>query len=155
MHLTTTRRGRTNLGRRRSADTGTASDVGEAVGARGRPRIGRIVAASMSAGLLAAVALAAAPFVPADEEGVTGATLLGCALGWALVAALSVRSAEPQRWALAPALFLGASGVVVLVAPAAFVHGLLAWVWPPVLIVVVGWTLAQARRELPGGPDGG
>lgn len=148
MHLTTTRRGRTNLSPRQPAVAAVTSDADEDAGARHRPRIGRIVVASMATGLLAAVGLAAAPFVPADEEGVTGAALVGFALGWALLAARSIRSSEPQRWALAPALFLGSAGVVVLFAPAAFVHDVLAWVWPPVLIVVVGWTFVQARRQV-------
>ena len=69
----------------------------------------------MAAGLLAAVVLAAAPFIPATEEGFTGAVLLGFALGWALLAVLSIRfSDQPQRWAAAPALFMGVAGVIVL-----------------------------------------
>lgn len=131
-----------------AAVTGIASPGDEGDRDRNHPRIGRIVVASMAAGVLAAAALAAAPFVPADEEGVTGAALLGFALGWALLAALSIRSSEPQLWAIAPALFLGLAGVVVVVAPTAFVHDVLAWVWPPALLVLVSWTFVQARRRL-------
>ena len=62
---------------------------------------------SMAAGLIAAVVLVAVPFVPAKENVVTGVALLGFALGWALLAVLSVRfSDQPQRWAAAPATFL-------------------------------------------------
>jgi hypothetical protein len=65
-----------------------------------KSRIGLIVAASLAAGLIAAVVLVAAPFVPAEENAVTGVVLLGFALGWALLAVLSTRfSGQPQRWA--------------------------------------------------------
>ena len=65
-----------------------------------KSRIGSIVALSMAAGLIVAVALVAAPFVPASENVLTGVVLLGFALGWALLAVLSVRfSDQHQRWA--------------------------------------------------------
>jgi hypothetical protein len=48
-----------------------------------KTRIGLIVAISVAAGLIAAVALVAAPFVPADGNALTGVVLLGFALGWA------------------------------------------------------------------------
>src|SRR5690349_12292411 len=65
-------------------------------------RIGWIVVLSLAAGLMAAAALVAAPFMPARENVLTGAVLLGFGLGWALVATLSVRfSGHPQRWAAA------------------------------------------------------
>ena len=116
---------------------------------RGRAGIGRIILASMAAGLLAAVALAAAPFIPASEDGVTGAVLLGFALGWALLAVLSTRfSDQPQRWAAAPALFMGLSGVIALTGSDAFVHDALAWVWPLALLALVVWMFVQARRHL-------
>ena len=56
-----------------------------------KSRIGLIVAGSMAAGLIVAVVLVAAPFIPAEENVVTGVVLLGFALGWALLAVLSVR----------------------------------------------------------------
>ena len=116
---------------------------------RDRARIGWIVLGSMAAGLLAAVVLAAAPFMPPTEEGVTGAVLIGFAVGWALLAVLSTRfSDQPQRWAAAPALFMGVSGVIVMRGSTWFVHEVLAWVWPPALLVLVIWMFAQARRQL-------
>lgn len=70
-----------------------------------------VVAASMAAGLAAAVLLVAAPFAPAEENVLTGMVLLGFALGWALLAVLSVRfSDQPQRWAAAPAAFMAGHG---------------------------------------------
>jgi hypothetical protein len=61
-------------------------------GPRPRGKIGRIVAGSLATGLLAAVLLAFAPFIPAEEPAVTGAVLCGFAIGWAMLAVLSVRS---------------------------------------------------------------
>jgi hypothetical protein len=49
---------------------------------RAKGRIGWIVALSIAAGLIAAVALIAAPFVPATENAITGVVLLAFALGW-------------------------------------------------------------------------
>ena len=77
-----------------------------------RSRIGLIVAASMAAGLTAAALLVVAPLAPAEEHTLTGMVLLGFAVGWALLAVLSVRfSDQPQRWAAAPAVFMAVVGV--------------------------------------------
>ena len=62
-------------------------------------RIGLIVAASLATGLVAALALVAAPFIPAKENVLAGVVLLAFALGWSLLAVLSIRfSDQPQRW---------------------------------------------------------
>ena len=95
-----------------------------------RGRIGWIVAASLAPGLVAALLLAAAPFIPAEEPAVTGAVLCGFALGWAMLAVLSVRfTDQPQRWAAAPALLMGLGGLL-LVSFGAPVEQVLNWVWP-------------------------
>jgi len=113
-----------------------------------RSRIGLIVAASMAAGLTAAALLVAAPFAPAEEHRLTGMVLLGFALGWALLAVLSVQfSDQPQRWAAAPAAFMAVVAVALLVGSGA-VQNLLGWVWPPALLVLVVWMFLRARREL-------
>ena len=53
-----------------------------------------------------------APFISPDENDVTGAVLCGFALGWAMLAVLSVRfTDQPQRWAGVPALFMGVGGL--------------------------------------------
>ena len=96
-----------------------------------RGHIGWIVAGSLATGLVAALLLVAAPFIPAEESGVTGAVLCGFALGWAMLAVLSVRfTDQPQRWAAAPALFMGLGGLL-LVGFGSSVHQVLNWVWPP------------------------
>jgi hypothetical protein len=96
-----------------------------------RGHIGWVVAGSLATGLVAAFLFAAAPFVPAEERAVTGAVLCGFALGWAMLAVLSVRfTDQPQRWAAAPALFMGVGGLL-LVGFGAPVDQVLSWVWPP------------------------
>ncbi len=110
--------------------------------------IGLIVVGSLGTGLVAAVLLVFAPFVPVDGSAVTGAVLCGFALGWAMLAVLSVRfSDQPQQWAAAPALFMGLGGVLLLAFGGA-VDGALAWVWPPALLALVIWMIVRARRQL-------
>lgn len=110
--------------------------------------IGLMVAGSLVTGVLAALLLAAAPFIPATESGVTGAILVGLALGWAMVAVLSVRfTDQPQRWAFAPALFMGLGGFLLLVFGSPL-HEVLAWVWPPALLVLAVWMIFQSKRQL-------
>jgi pimeloyl-ACP methyl ester carboxylesterase len=113
-----------------------------------RGKIGWIVAGSLATGLLAALLLAAAPFIPAEEPAVTGAVLCGFALGWAMLAVLSVRfTDQPQRWALAPALFMGVGGLL-LVGFGASVDQVLNWVWPPGMLVLAVWMLVRVHRQL-------
>lgn len=115
--------------------------------------IGWMAAGSLATGVLAALLLAAAPVIPATESSVTGAILLGLALGWAMLAVLSVRfTDQPQGWAAAPALFMGLGGSLLL-AFGSPMQEVLAWVWPPALLVLVVWMVVKARRQLrsPGG----
>jgi pimeloyl-ACP methyl ester carboxylesterase len=115
------------------------------------PRQGNLagmVAVSSVAGVVAALLLVAAPFVPAEESALTGAVLCGSALGWAMLAALSVRfTDQPLRWAAVPAAFMGVGGLLLLLAGSA-VRELLDWVWPPALLVLVVWMTIRVRREL-------
>src|SRR5829696_4399798 len=114
-----------------------------------RGQIGWIVAGSLATGLLAAFLLAAAPFIPAEERAVTGAVLCGFALGWAMLAVLSVRfTDQPQRWAAAPALVMGLGGLL-LVGFGAPVPQVLDWVWPPAMLALAVWMLAGVHRQLP------
>jgi pimeloyl-ACP methyl ester carboxylesterase len=113
-----------------------------------RGHIGWIVAGSLATGLVAAVLLAAAPFVPAEERAVTGAVLCGFALGWAMLVVLSVRfTDQPQRWAVAPALFMGLGGLL-LVGFGSPVDQVLDWVWPPAMLVLAVWMLVCVHRRL-------
>src|SRR5829696_8734871 len=111
-------------------------------------RIGLVVVISMAAGLIAAAVLVAIPVIPAKENVLTGVVLLGFALGWALLAVLSVRfSDQPQRWAVAPAAFMGLAGLASLSGSAAM-QAVFSWVWPPVLFGLVVWAFFRARRQL-------
>src|SRR3954447_24667669 len=115
----------------------------------GGARIGWVVAGSLVIGLVAALLLPFAPFVPAEESAVTGAVLCGFALGWAMLAVLSVRfTDQPQRWAAVPALFMGLGGLL-LIAFGSSVHPVLDWVWPPALLALAIWMFVRVHRELP------
>jgi pimeloyl-ACP methyl ester carboxylesterase len=106
------------------------------------------VAGSLAAGFAAALVL---PFLPVDTVDVDFATatvLFGFALGWALLAVLTTRfTDQPQRWAVAPAIFMALSGALALLAPDGVVNAL-GWVWPPALVVLVIWVWTRAKREL-------
>jgi pimeloyl-ACP methyl ester carboxylesterase len=130
----------------------TPDDTGQVRPDDGNParkgHIGRIVAGSLATGVVAALLLVAAPFIQVQENDVTGAVLWGFALGWAMLAVLSVRfSDQPQRWAVVPAVFMGMSGLL-LVAFGSGVADVLHWVWPPALLALVVWMTAQAHRQL-------
>jgi peptidoglycan/LPS O-acetylase OafA/YrhL len=113
-----------------------------------RGQIGWVVAGSLATGLVAALLLVAAPFIPAEERAVTGAVLCGFALGWAMLAVLSVRfTDQPQRWAVAPALFMGGGGLL-LVSFGAPVDQVLNWLWPPALLGLAVWMLVCVHRQL-------
>ncbi|HEY0645398.1 MAG TPA: hypothetical protein VGD39_18425, partial [Nocardioides sp.] len=72
------------------------------------------MAASLATGVLAALLLVFAPFVAVTTTAITGAVLCGFALGWAILLGLSHRFTDrPQRWAAAPALFMGVGGLLL------------------------------------------
>jgi pimeloyl-ACP methyl ester carboxylesterase len=128
--------------------TDKGHDRPDRTGGGQRGHIGWIVAGSLAAGLVAALLFVAAPFIPADDSGVTGAVLCGFALGWALLAVLSVRFTDrPQRWAAAAALFMGLSGLLLVVFGSG-VDEVLKWVWPPALLALVIWMAVRVRRQL-------
>src|SRR4051794_4000967 len=80
-----------------------------------RSRIGWIVAESLATGLVAALLLVAVPFIQVEEKDITGAVLWGFAVGWAMLAVLSVRyTDQPQRWAVVPAVFMAVSGLLLV-----------------------------------------
>jgi pimeloyl-ACP methyl ester carboxylesterase len=131
------------------SSTGAAKDQARsAEPPRNRIGIGKIVALSLGVGLAAAVLLPFIPWPTVDANFATAMVLFGFAVGWALLAALSVRlTDQPQQWAYAPALFMGVSAVLLLFLPDA-VLGALDWVWPPALLVLVAWVFRHAKRDL-------
>ncbi|WP_198668877.1 alpha/beta hydrolase [Homoserinimonas sp. OAct 916] len=107
------------------------------------------MAGSLATGFVCALLLAAAPFIPATENGVTGAVLLDFGLGWAMLAVLSARfTDQPQRWAAVPALFMGAGGLLLMVFGSS-ARVVLDWVWPPALLVLAVWMVLRIHRQLP------
>src|SRR5437868_1092845 len=105
--------------------------------------IGRIVVVSLTAGLVVATGLVLGPLAGAEEHVITGTVLLSFAACWALLATLSVLwTAQPQRWALMPAGFMGLAGAALLAfAPGDVVIDALGWVWPPLLLVLLAATV--------------
>jgi pimeloyl-ACP methyl ester carboxylesterase len=124
------------------------AEVLRPTGAVPEGRTGWIVAGSLATGLLAGLLLVAAPFVPAQEDAVTGALLCGFAVGWALLAVLSAPfTAAPQRWAAVPAAFMGLSGLL-LIGFGPQVRDVLNGIWPPALLAMVVWVVVRARHRL-------
>jgi pimeloyl-ACP methyl ester carboxylesterase len=105
-----------------------------------------IAATSIAAGLIVAAVLVAAPFTPPTENVLTAVVLLAFALGWALLAVLSIRfSDQPQGWAFVPAAFMALAGLVSLSGPPA-VQEAFGWIWPPVLFGLVVWMFLRVRQ---------
>ena len=113
-------------------------------------RVGLIATGSMFSGLVVALGLVVGPFGGAQEHVIMGTALLGWALGWALLAVLSIRwSDQPQRWAVVPAALMALAGAsLLLFRPDANGMNLLGWIWPLALIALAVWMTVQARRNL-------
>ena len=133
---------------RSATETSNADQVAAAEPESRRGRLGGVVAGSLAAGFVAAVLLPFLPVGTVDVNFSIAMVLFGFAFGWALLAVLSTRfTDQPQRWALAPAIFMAVAGALVLVAPDSVVD-VLGWVWPPALLVLVVWVWSRARREM-------
>src|SRR5579885_1765388 len=115
----------------------------------GRP-IGRIVAGSVATGLLGALFLMLVVFAGAAEPVITGSALLAFALGWAMLAVLSIRvTDQPQRWAFVPAASMGVVGIsLLLFAPGDDALRLLGWIWPAPVLALAAWVAVESRRHL-------
>src|SRR4051794_25457818 len=111
----------------------------------------KVIAGSLLGGVASAIALVAVPFADGGEATITGAVLLGFAIGWALLATLSTRVGDgSHRWAAVPAGVLGLSAATLIVlTPSPQALDTLGWVWPPVLLALVFWMTAQTRRRPP------
>jgi pimeloyl-ACP methyl ester carboxylesterase len=107
---------------------------------------GRTIIASVVAGAVAALVLTLVVFAGGTEATITGALLLGFGLGWALIATQTV-----QRWAVVPAVAMGATGVALLVlTPGNQTLTALSWVWPPLTVALAVWIFVQMRRSVTG-----
>jgi len=75
-----------------------------------------LIAGSLGTGATAALILALVVFAGASENTITGSMLLAFGLGWAMIAALSVRlTDQPQRWASVPAVAMTATGLGLMI----------------------------------------
>src|ERR1700675_2349605 len=112
---------------------------GDELHAAARPmrkgHVALIVAGSLIAGFVVALVLVIGPFGGAQEHVIMGTALLGWALGWALLAVLSMRwTDQPQWWAVVPAAIMAlAGGCLLIFRPDANAFNVLGWIGPPVL----------------------
>ncbi len=133
---------------RSAPEASNADQVAAAEPESRRRHLGRIVAGSLAAGFVAAMILPFLPVGTVDVDFSLAMVLFGWALGWALLAVLSLRfTDQPQRWAVVPAIYMAVAGALVLVAPDSVVDAL-SWVWPPTLLVLAVWVWIRARREM-------
>jgi pimeloyl-ACP methyl ester carboxylesterase len=115
-----------------------------------RGHIGLIVLGSVVGGLVLGLVLVLVVFAGAREPVITGAALISLACGLLALFTLSGRRTDqPQQWALAPAVGAGVVGIALIaLTPNNHVLGLLGWVWPPLLAILVAWSVLGARRSL-------
>ncbi|MDN5763470.1 MAG: alpha/beta hydrolase [Microlunatus sp.] len=107
-----------------------------------------VTAAALLAGLVLAVVVVVAPVIPARTNILVAGVVLAFALGWALLAVLSVRfTDQPQRWAAGPAAFMAVAGGVTL-SGSALAQTVFSWIWPPLLLGLGIWMWLQVRRQL-------
>jgi pimeloyl-ACP methyl ester carboxylesterase len=105
------------------------------------------VALSLATGVLGALLLVFAPFVSVTLSAITGAVLCGFSVGWATLLGLSSRfTDQPQRWAAAPALFMGVGGALLWAFGGS--QDVLHWIWPPALLALVLWMAVHVHRDL-------
>jgi len=119
-------------------------------GRSGRGHIGLIVLSSVAAGLVLGLVLDVLVFGGSRETVITGFALLSLAVGCAMLAELSARRTDqPQHWARISAICFGVTGAAILILrPSGHVLGLLGWVWPVLLVVLVVWMFRGSRRSL-------
>jgi pimeloyl-ACP methyl ester carboxylesterase len=120
-------------------------------GERGRSgHIGLIVLGSIVAGLVLGLVLVLGVFGGSEEATITGAALVSLGAGMLILFLLGGRRTDqPQPWALAPAIALGALGFALLIIrPGDRLLGWTGWIWPILLAFLVVWSVRGARRSL-------
>jgi len=112
--------------------------------------IGFVVLGSILAGLALGLVLVLGVFAGGRENVITGAALVALAFGMLTLVELSRRRTDqPQPWALFPAGGAGLVGLALLtLSPGDRAVGLLGWVWPVLLAILVVWSVRGARRSL-------
>jgi pimeloyl-ACP methyl ester carboxylesterase len=118
---------------------------------RGVP-VARVIVGSLATGVVTALVLTLVVFPGGTESVIIGSILSAFGMGWAMMAALSVRfTAQPQRWTTVPAVVMGVSGVALMVgSPDNATLTDLNWVWPPAMLALAVWMFVQMCRHLHG-----
>jgi pimeloyl-ACP methyl ester carboxylesterase len=113
-------------------------------------RIGLVVFGSIAFGLVLGLLLTLVVFAGGEESRITGSALLALGAGFMLLSGASSRfTDQPQRWALAPGVASAVLGLAILLfSPDSRALGLAGWVWPVLLLLLVGWSFWGARRSL-------
>ena len=112
-------------------------------------RLGIVVSGSLAAGLVLGLMLVLVVFAGSSEGRITGSALVALGAGFVALARASRRTAQPQPWALAPGIATIAVGLAALVLdPGGRLLGLAGWIWPVLLLALVGFSVANARRSL-------
>jgi pimeloyl-ACP methyl ester carboxylesterase len=112
-------------------------------------RIGLVVFGSIAVGVLFGLLLVLVVFAGDTESRITGSAVVALGTGFVLFAAASRSTAQPQPWALRPGVAAIAVGLsLVVLDPGDHQLGLMGWAWPVLLLVLVGWSFANARRSL-------
>lgn len=114
------------------------------------PRLFISIVGSQIAGLAVAIFLVTGPVAGGSEATITGSVLLAFGLGWGLLAILSTRfTDQPQRWAYVPAASMGLVGLgLMVIQPSTDMIGILSWIWPLALVVLVVFMVINARASL-------
>ena len=112
--------------------------------------IGLVVLGAIASGLLLGLMFVLVVFAGGPESEITGAALFALGSGFALLAVGSSRlTDQPQRWALPPGLASALVGLAISVlSPSEHALTLAGWIWPGLLLVLVGWSFRGARRSL-------
>jgi pimeloyl-ACP methyl ester carboxylesterase len=115
-----------------------------------RGHIGLIVLATVGASLALGLVFVVAVFGGGTEAQITGSALVALGAGFVILALASGRfTSQPQEWALAPGVAAAVVGLGVLVlSPGDHLLTLAGWVWPPLLLLLVGRSYRGARRSL-------
>jgi hypothetical protein len=115
-----------------------------------RGHIGLVALGSIGFGLALGLLLVLAAFGGGAESLITGGALLGLGAGFTLLAVASSRfTDQPQLWAAFPGAATAVAGVAVIVlSPGDRTLGLMGWVWPVLLLILVVWSFRGARASL-------
>src|SRR5919198_933513 len=132
--------------------TAVQSSASLRAGTEASPRghIGLIVLGAIASGLLLGLLLVLIVLADAPEHEILGSALFALGAGFVVLAIGSSRfSDQPQAWALRPGVATAVVGLAIwALAPSDHTLTLAGWVWPVLLLVLVGWSYCGARRAL-------